>query len=155
MPDTRLRPARADEADDLTALALRAKAHWPYDESLMAVFRRTIVLSAADIEDHVALVHETDAMVDGVALLRVGTDTAELDHLWVDPPAMGHGIGRRLLEATAEEARRRGARHLMLNSDPYAEPFYRRLGAVKVGDHPVAEIPGRTIPRMAFNLESG
>ena len=152
MTGTRIRRARPDEAVALTALALRAKAHWPYGEDLMAVFRRSIVIAAADIADHLVLVHETGGEVDGVGVLRPDGGDAELDHLWVDPPAIGRGVGQRLFLAFADEARRCGAARIVLNSDPYAEGFYVRLGAVRIGDHPVAEIPGRVLPRMAFSL---
>lgn len=148
----RIRRARPAEAAALTALALRSKAHWPYDEALMAVFRHSIVITADDIAGGFVLVHETDGAVDGVGMLRIGDGEAELDHLWVDPAAIGGGVGRRLFEAFAAEARGRGAARVVLNSDPYAEGFYRRLGAERVGDHPVAEIPGRVLPRMAFTL---
>jgi len=152
MSATRIRRARSEEAGALTALAQRAKAHWPYDEAMMAVFRRTIVITGDDIADHLVLVHQTGAAADGVGVLVAAGDDAELDHLWVDPPAIGRGVGRRLFLTFAVEARRRGAARIVLNSDPYAEGFYRRLGAVRIGDHPVAEIPGRVLPRMAFSL---
>lgn len=148
-----IRRARPDEAEALTALALRAKAYWPYDEAMMAVFRRSLVIAPAYIADHLALVHETGGSVDAVGVLRSGGETdMELDHLWVDPPAIGRGVGHRLFLAFADEARRGGAARIVLNSDPFAEGFYRRLGAVRIGDHPVAEIPGRVLPRMAFSL---
>ena len=155
MADTRIRPARRDEAAALTALAVRSKAHWPYDAAMMAVFRRTIVISAEDIDAHCVLVHETAGTVDGVAVLMADGPDAELDHLWVDPPAIGTGVGKRLFAAVMAEARRRGAARIVLNSDPYAEAFYRKLGAVRIGDHPVAEIPGRVLPRLAFSLGPG
>ena len=155
MADTRIRPARRDEAAALTALAVRSKAHWPYDTAMMAVFRRTIVISAEDIDAHCVLVHETAGTVDGVAVLMADGPDAELDHLWVDPPAIGTGVGKRLFAAVMAEARRRGAARIVLNSDPYAEAFYRKLGAVRIGDHPVAEIPGRVLPRLAFSLGPG
>lgn len=148
----RIRPARVEEADALTALARRSKAHWPYDEAMMAVFNRTIAITRDAIAAHVVLVHETGDAVDGVGVLIPGGDDAELDHLWVDPPAIGRGVGRRLFEALAEVARRRGARRIVLNADPHAEGFYLRQGAVRIGGHPVAEIPGRVLPRLAMTL---
>jgi GNAT superfamily N-acetyltransferase len=156
MAEARIRPARPDEADALTALALRAKAHWPYEEALMAVFRRTITITAEDIQAHLVLVHETDGGVDGVGMLLLrGGDDAELEHLWVDPPAIGGGVGRRLCLAFAEGARHAGATRIVLNSDPYAEAFYYRLGAVRIGGHPVEEIPGRILPRLAISIGAG
>ncbi|NQW12318.1 MAG: GNAT family N-acetyltransferase [Alphaproteobacteria bacterium] len=152
MAETHIRRARPDEAGALTAIALRAKAHWPYDERHMAVFRRTIAITAENIAAHFVLVHDTDGTVDGVGLLMAHGDDAELDHLWVDPPAIGRGVGKRLFLAFAEEARRWGTDRIVLNSDPYAEAFYLRLGAIRIGDHPVPEIPGRMLPRLAFSL---
>ena len=155
MAETRIRPARPEEAAALTALAVRSKGHWPYDETMMAVLRRTIVITAEDIAAHCVLVHETAGVADGVAVLIAHGEEAELDHLWVDPPAIGLGVGKRLFQAVAEQAKRAGAVRIVLNSDPYAEAFYGKLGAVRIGDHPVAEIPYRILPRMAFSLGGG
>lgn len=155
MTETLIRPARAEEAAALTDLAVRSKAHWPYDEAMMAVFRRTIVISEADIAAHRVLVHETAGTVDAVAVLIARGEEAELDHFWVDPPAIGTGVGRRLLTAALDEARRSGATRVVLNADPYAEAFYLRMGAERIGDYPVAEIPGRVLPRMAISLAAG
>lgn len=154
MPERcRIRRARRGEAAALTALALRSKAHWPYDDAFMDLMRRLLKITEQQIRAHHVLVHETAGVVEGVGVMALYDGEWELDHLWVDPPAIGSGVGKRLLAAFLEEARRRGAGRLVLNADPYAEPFYRRMGAVKIGDHPVAEIPGRVLPRLALNLE--
>lgn len=150
---TRIRRARPGEAAELTALALRSKAYWPYDDAFMALMRRLLKITEQQIRAHHVLVHETGGVVDAVGVLAQYDGEWELDHLWVDPPAIGRGVGKRLLVAILDEARRRGAGRLVLNADPYAEPFYRRMGAVKIGDHHVAEIPGRVLPRLALSLD--
>jgi len=43
----------------------------------------------------------------------------------------------------------------MVDSDPYAAPFYRRCGAIDVGLVPSDSIPGRLIPRLRFLLSDG
>ena len=49
--------------------------------------------------------------------------------LWVDPDLRGSGIGRRLLMAIEDEARRRGAKAAMLYTYSWqAEPFYAAQG---------------------------
>ena len=148
----RLRPARPDEAEDLTALAFRAKSHWPYDEDLLAIFRTTLRIRKADIVDHKAFVHEVDGVPNAVGILAERPDGPEIDHLWVDPGAIGTGIGKTLATTLIDFARQTGARRVTVNSDPYAEGFYRRLGFERIGDHAVIEIPGRTLPRMALDL---
>ena len=47
-----IRPARAEEATTLSALALRAKAHWGYDEAFVAAYRDALTVRPGDIADH-------------------------------------------------------------------------------------------------------
>jgi ribosomal protein S18 acetylase RimI-like enzyme len=66
------------------------------------------------------LVAEADGQVIGYAILRQAVpipshrDVLEINGLAVDPAHQGHGTGRRLVAACAEQARRRGARKLTL-----------------------------------------
>lgn len=147
-----IRPARREKAEDLTALALRAKAHWPYGEELLAVFRHSLRIRSADLIDDRALVHEAGGVANAVGILAERPDGPEITHLWVDPMAIGTGIGRMMTAVLIDLARETGARQVALNSDPYAEGFYLRLGFQRIGDHAVEEIPGRILPRMAFDL---
>jgi len=55
-----------------------------------------------------------------------------LEDLYVKPPYRGKGLGKRLLEATAQEARRAGARRLdwqVLDWNDQAVRFYQDIGA--------------------------
>nr|WP_211354784.1 hypothetical protein [Stackebrandtia albiflava] len=38
------------------------------------------------------------------------------------------------------------------DADPGAEPFYRRMGAVRIGEAPSGSVPGRVLPRMTVRL---
>lgn len=52
--------------------------------------------------------------------------------LWVDPAARGHGLGRKLMQATADHALATGAKRLfwaVLRGNRLAVDFYRVLGA--------------------------
>lgn len=60
--------------------------------------------------------------------------TYVLYDLFVDPPARQRGVGRRLMEAAAEEARRRGAVSLVLSTaktNRSAQRLYESLGWVR------------------------
>ena len=77
----------------------------------------------------------------------------ELLMLFVDPSAIGSGVGRALLDDAVRYAARRGWSTLRVESDPGAEGFYvahgaRRVGTVaeRVGSRPGAPpagAPGR------------
>lgn len=58
--------------------------------------------------------------------------------LFIDPPVIGTGLGRRLWEHAISSASTRGFQNLTLESDPHAEPFYLRRGADRIGQREVA-----------------
>jgi GNAT superfamily N-acetyltransferase len=152
-----LRPARVDEADLLSELALRSKAYWGYDADFMAkcvpVLR--ITPDMIEREDMHCMVAEAEGKVLGYSLLYLPTDLTEeavLDGLFIDPDAIGKGVGQALLRQALEVATSAGWQHLFVEADPNAETFYLKYGAVRVGEHESGIAPGRMLPWMRFTL---
>jgi predicted N-acetyltransferase YhbS len=77
---------------------------------------------------------------------------AELAFLFVEPEAIGTGVGRALLEHGLEVASALGFRTIRVESDPFAEPFYLRMGAVRVGEAASQSISGRTLPVLRLDV---
>jgi GNAT superfamily N-acetyltransferase len=144
-----VRAAQAGEAEMLSALCIRSKAHWGYDARFMRLSRASLTVSEADIASARVLVAERHGVVFGVA--RVEPD-GELGLMFVDPAAMGRGAGRLLFRAAVDLARRLGARVMPILSDPNAAPFYERMGARFVAQAPSDAIPGRTLPLYEYDL---
>jgi len=148
----RIRRARPDEADALTALATRAKAHWGYDAEFMASVSEAMTLVPADIGAHeVYVLLDPSGVMVGFHRVIPG-DPAELEDMWVEPDAMGNGHGRRLFEHAIAIARSLGATALELDADPNAVGFYERMGMQRIGETPSTLIPGRALPRMRLQL---
>jgi GNAT superfamily N-acetyltransferase len=146
-----LRPARPEEAAAISALALRSKAHWGYDEAFLAACRAELTWTAAQCASGDVVVAERDGVLVGFYALGRGTSGAgELDACFVAPPAIGSGVGGVLLRAALDEARRRGWRTLALDADPDAVGFYLHHGARRVGEVASGSIPGRVLPRLEF-----
>lgn len=146
-----LRRARAADAPRLTAIAVRAKAHWGYEAALLELWRADLTFTPASIAEDEVWVAERDGVPLGVVAVSIAGALAELEALWVDPAAMGEGIGRTLFARATSVARAGGARLLVIASDPHAEGFYRRMGAAPAGR--VAASPeGRWLPRLQLTL---
>lgn len=139
MDDLRIRPARADEAPQLSALADRAKAGWGYPAAWLAEWRPLLTLTAADVARWRVFVGEAGGgRVAGFYALAPGGATGAaawtLEHLWVEPVEQRRGWGRRLLAHALAEARGAGATCLRIEADPHALAFYTRAGAREVGE---------------------
>src|SRR5690242_17667624 len=104
-----VRNARPGEAGALTALCVRSKAHWGYDAAFMRRSAATLRVSEADIAAARVLVADDGAgTAIGVASIVLEGDVADLDVLFVDPPAIGSGAGRALFHAAAQLAAKLG-----------------------------------------------
>ncbi|MDP9764334.1 GNAT family N-acetyltransferase [Deinococcus enclensis] len=148
----RLRPARPDEADTLTGVAMAAKAHWGDDPAFLAGCLEVLRVdrSRMEIEPHV--VAEQDGEVVGFYSVQLDGDPAVLDKLYVLPAEMGRGVGRALWAHMVAALRARDLRAVTLDADPHALPFYTRMGARQIGEA-VSEVdPARRLPRMRFDL---
>jgi GNAT superfamily N-acetyltransferase len=147
-----LRQGRPDEAGLLTALALRSKAHWGYDEAFMAACRGELTVHADEIAARRTVVAEDAGEVIGFVTLEGEPPQGGIGMLFVSPAAMGRGAGRLLYGHALATAARLGFTRLTIDADPNAEPFYEAMGAVTVGRTPSGSIPGRTLPLMTVEV---
>ncbi|WSB47522.1 GNAT family N-acetyltransferase [Streptomyces cellulosae] len=147
-----IRDARPDEAGELTELALRSKAHWGYDEAFMASCREELTVRPSEVGERRAAVAERDGRVLGFTTVDGSPPEGALGMMFVDPSALGQGIGRALFAHALTMARAAGFHRLTIDADPNAEPFYRAMGAVRIGETPSGSIPGRVLPLLAVTL---
>jgi GNAT superfamily N-acetyltransferase len=153
MPAIRL--ARKGEGVRLSALCVRSKAHWGYDAAFMRMSAVALQVSEADIAAGRVLVAEDDAEVPiGVASVVLDGEVADLDVLFVDPPAIGSGTGGALFRAASRLAASLGAKRMTILADPNAAPFYERMGARFLRSAPSDAIPGRSLPLYEYDLSS-
>jgi len=154
----KLRLARAEETECLTELALRSKAHWGYDADFMARCRDELTVRPEDIESEVVIAAEAKGAVVGFGCLSVLEEEGpagpegEIWHFFVEPSAMGTGLGRSLMERLFAEARDLGLKRLRVDSDPGAQGFYERMGFVYQGEVSSGSIVGRTLPHLRITL---
>lgn len=148
-------PAHPEEAEALSALAIRSKGYWGYDAGFLEACRKELTVSPARIlaPGHSMAVARIGTVIAGYyGLEPLGSDQWELNALFVDPPFIGRGIGSQLLAHALMAAQTDGARVIRVQSDPGAEDFYRRAGAVSMGFEPSGSIPGRELPTLEFRL---
>lgn len=147
-----IRPARELEAEELSALAREAKAHWGYSAETIASWNRELSVSGRDIAAQPTFLVEVEGRIAGFYSLRPSSRAWEIDHLWVRPSFMRRGIGRALVTHALEAAASKGAASVIVDADPNAETFYRACGAIRYGEvpAPIPGQPGRVRPQLEF-----
>jgi GNAT superfamily N-acetyltransferase len=147
-----VRAARPEEAEVLTALAMRSKASWGYSDAFMDACRAELTLTPEKMAAWKIWVAEAQGEVAGMVALHLDGAKAELEDFFVDPSFQNRGVGSALLQVLLAACREAGATDIGLDADPNAEAIYTRLGFITVGRSPSGSIPGRMLPRMELRL---
>ena len=144
-----IRRSSPEEANALTQIALDAKRYWGYPEHWIKHWESDLTISSDFIRDNHVYVAEDEGELRGFYALCVADRKAELEHLWVTPASIGTGIGKELFLDAMERAAALDVSAVELSADPNAAGFYRRMGAMHIGETD-ATIEGqvRKLPRM-------
>jgi GNAT superfamily N-acetyltransferase len=150
-----IRGARPEEQRELTRLCVRATLHAGYDDAFidralpaLTVTLPSITAGAVQVAEQAAgeivgVVEVQRTALQGIALLGL---------IFVDPPYWKQGVGRVLFEAAVRLAGRWNAGALMIHAEPSAEGFYKRMGAIRIGQGPFWFSPEIMLPRYLFIL---
>jgi GNAT superfamily N-acetyltransferase len=89
----------------------------------------------------VGVVTVTTSMLQGIALLYA---------IYVDPARWKRGIGRLLFGAAVARAKELKAGALMIYAEPSAEGFYKKMGAIRIGEGPFFYSPEIRQPHLLY-----
>jgi GNAT superfamily N-acetyltransferase len=134
-----IRDAQAADAPALTRLVRNSGA---YDGTYRVMVASQVINAAylaanptrVSVDDREEIVGFASLLVPG----RGVAGEAELDFMFVADDRQGRGIGRALMADAVAVARGMGVGRIHIVSHPPAEPFYRSVGAERVGEVPPA-----------------
>jgi N-acetylglutamate synthase-like GNAT family acetyltransferase len=147
-----IRPAQPTDADRLTALMRRSKAHWGYSAEFMQMISQQMQITAQHIEAALAVYVLQDEQGHALGfyhLKRKDEAVCWMEDLFIEPHAMGKGYGKLLFDHAVQTAQAAGFREMQWESDPNAESFYQKMGSERIGARQ-SVIPGRDLPIMRY-----
>lgn len=152
--DTQIRRAQPEESATLTQIAHAAKRHWGYPERWISLWKDVLTITPEFILNNEVYVAIISDEIAGFYALMLNGKKLVLEHMWVAPAHIGTGLGRKLFSHAAARAVSLHASIIEIDADPYAEGFYERMGAQRVGEIS-ADIEGRTrlLPRLVVAIE--
>ena len=154
MKALKFRRAESFDAALLTGIAFAGKQSWGYPAQWMELWRHDLVVTPQYIRNESVLVAECEGEVIGFTGLSLGAKGRHLEHLWLQPKYIGRGFGRALFEKAISAAREEGVVQLFIDSDPNAESFYLKMGAIRIGQE-VYPLPGgivREVPLLVYQV---
>jgi len=150
-----LRPASSRESSLLTDLAIRSKSVWPYPASYIDQCRKELTVTPDYIESCTVVAGELDSKLIGFYSLLLREEGWWLDHFWIEPAVHKMGYGKQQFGNAVSTARSLGVTSLRILSDPFAEQFYLRMGAERVGQKESEFIPGLYLPILKYSVDQG
>ena len=146
-----LRSLESDDLRSASELCMQAKAHWGYDAAFLAACVPALQLKETDLSEGAVTGAFDRDMLIGVIHIMFDDENCLLDKLFVDPAWMYCGVGRKLFEWCQQEACKRDMAKVVIESDPFAEPFYIAMGCRKVG-HTRCNSTERMLPLLELIL---
>lgn len=145
-------PASEQDANDLTELTLRSKAHWGYATKQIEDWREDLTISAEYISNQYVYTLVNGQEIRGYYSFKILSKTKiELDNLFIDPDFIEKGLGSLMMLDLLQKAREMKVEVITLDADPHAESFYLKFG-FKIVDRLKSSVPGRYLPVMELQL---
>ncbi|MBO8156821.1 MAG: GNAT family N-acetyltransferase [Bacillaceae bacterium] len=145
-----IRFARVMDARTLSELALRSKAYWGYGNDFLEKCRYSLTITPQIIVSQLIFVYD-DYQIKG--FYGINTDDLELTYFFIEPSYIGKGIGKQLFQHALNTAKQLGLPHLVIHSDPYAESFYQKMGARRIGEVPSEVQHDRLLPLLKIDVD--
>lgn len=148
----KLRKALPEEIDSLNQFIRRSKAVWGYSEEFLDEYiRRWGITSESLTKKSIKILEEDNGIMQGIFCLSAGKrKKIALDFFFVNPKYLKTGIGRKMWGLLDEYARAKKWKGFEIISDPNAEKFFQRMGAVTT--HTVESLPGVVFPVLKYEL---
>lgn len=142
--------AEAKDAALLRDLLITSKGYWGYSQEQLEKWRSNLTFKEEYIaRNTVKLIVKENDVIGFFALVK--GDSNELDHLWLLPNAIGKGYGNRAFDQILAECEALGISDFFIISDPDAEGFYLKKGALKVGEI-YSEPQQRMLPKLKYKV---
>ncbi|MGG3865283.1 GNAT family N-acetyltransferase, partial [Aneurinibacillus aneurinilyticus] len=143
-----IRRASKEDANALSELSFRSKAYWGYNDAFMKACREDLKVTEEDINLSHVYVLEVYGKVVAFYSLVYDKEGAELRNFFVDPIGIGKGYGKYIWKHLIETAKCLGIEQFFIHSDPHAEGFYKKMGAMRIGEVQSTVFPDRKLPFM-------
>jgi N-acetylglutamate synthase-like GNAT family acetyltransferase len=140
--------AEAKHVELLRDTLISSKGYWGYSQEQLEQWRSNLRFEDEYVSRNtVKLILDESDVIGFFAIVK--GDINELDHLWLLPKAIGKGFGNLVFDKILSECKILDITEFYIISDPDAEGFYLKKGALKVGEV-YSEPQKRMLPKLKY-----
>ncbi len=144
--------ALSSDAKRITELTIQSKDYWNYGPKQIEEWRDELTITPEYInENQVYKLKITDKLIGFYAYRPENQKKVKLNFLFVEPEYIGKGYGKLLLSDFLKRIGKKFEK-VVLDADPNAEKFYRRMGFKVIGQLK-SSIENRSLPIMEFRIK--
>ncbi|MCP4181289.1 MAG: GNAT family N-acetyltransferase [bacterium] len=144
--------AKPEDSKEITKVIIASKKYWGYPEEWFKQWN-DLVITPQTIETrdfYVGRIKNEIIFVYSIKYLTVSK--YELEDCWILPDYIGKGYGKLLFKDLDKKLDVLKCTSLRICSDPNAEGFYIKMGAVKIAEEP-SKIKGRIFPIFEYKAK--
>lgn len=146
-----IRKAMNKDSKILSELAYKSKAYWGYPKEFLERCKDDLTVTAKYLEQNLVYVMEKNYEI--IAFYSISVSEKKLDALFIHPEYIGKGLGRVLWLDLLRKAKQLHMEELMIDSDPYAEAFYLKMGAKRIGEIQSTVFTDRHLPLLCVKVD--
>jgi N-acetylglutamate synthase-like GNAT family acetyltransferase len=145
--------AEIENAEFLTELSALSETHWGHDKTFIERFKNIYQVSEDFIRMNPTFMLQENHKILGFYGLKLNSNCASLEYLFIEPNSIGKGYGRELWNHICKICKSLGVKELEIVSSPKAKDFYTRMGANYSGEVDSPVVFGGKLPRLVFTID--
>jgi GNAT superfamily N-acetyltransferase len=150
----KIEKAQNSDAKELTELTIRSKSYWSYSSEQIALWKDELTITAQYIDQvEIYKLSEENQLIGYYSYLELDDKKVKLDNIFLEPRFIGKGYGKVLMSHLIQQIKDRGFEMIEIDSEPYAEKFYQKIG-FRVTGQLESSIKNRFLPIMELDVKS-
>lgn len=122
-------PARVEDIDELSDVAIRSKRHWGYSKEAMELWNQNLTITEDFLKSHTVIKATLEDEIVGFFALEEIKPVTRIAQYWVDTPYMRKGYGTVMYNYLKDYLKLRNVEKVTLVLDPNGLAFFEKKGA--------------------------
>lgn len=128
-----IRRAREESLSIINHVVRASKSHWPYQKAYLDDALPLLHIDSSYLAESLCFEVVDSELVIGFFAISEKEGDKYLDHLWISPQRLGHGIGHMCCQHVFSLAEKGGWNELLVLPEPSSESFYKKQGFQDTG----------------------